>query len=263
MKRAGRVVRLLRSCVPRMRLVWTHCGWWMVCGVRQRVRCFRNMTRTYTMWMCVENTSVSRVSGIGHATGGHNVAAGLYVKVNAQEHYLFKEIYRKHESLNEVIDKMRAIERLYNIPRIENLICDHEGTSVNLVKEAGYNCELTDKREGVASSIEVIRYALANGIIKFNINSLDDPEPLLVGRSRRLTQEVSMIEYKQDDKMTGSKEDDLPSNDFPRHAIDHLRYYSVYNISRTPIEPSLSIPLIIPIRGDSDILFGDNNLSIF
>ena len=161
---------------------------------------------------------------------GNFIAVGLYADTGNGKHYLFKEIYCKGTSLNDVAVQMQKLETKYRIPKISNMFVDHEGTSRNILREHGYTYTLTDKTEGIVASIEDARYALQNGLIYFNRNSLDNPDAQLIGKPRRLTDEIGVIEYKSPDKMTGAKSDDLPDPQYPRHAIDHWRYYIVGNV---------------------------------
>ena len=176
---------------------------------------------------------------------GNYIAVGLYADTGNGKHYLFKEIYYKGTSLNKVAAQMREMETKYRIPKISGMFVDHEGTSRNiLTDDHGYSYTLTDKREGVAASIENVRYALQNGLIYFNRNSLDTPDPQLIGEPRRTTDELGIIEYKPKDKMTGAPSDDLPDKQYPRHGVDHLRYYTVGRVVKRKLPPPIEIPPI-------------------
>ena len=176
---------------------------------------------------------------------GNYIAVGLYADTGNGKHYLFKEIYYKGTSLNKVAAQMREMETKYRIPKISGMFVDHEGTSRNiLTDDHGYSYTLTDKSEGVAASIENVRYALQNGLIYFNRNSLDTPDPQLIGEPRRTTDELGIIEYKPKDKMIGAPSDDLPDKQYPRHGVDHLRYYTVGRVVKRKLPPPIEIPPI-------------------
>ena len=156
--------------------------------------------------------------------GGIN-AIGLYAE-DGGKHYLFKEIYRKGISVQDCIAKMRALESRYRIPKITDCFVDHEIDNRFQMQEAGYPYTLAPKTDK-AGCIEDVRYALANKLIYFNKLSLDEPDLELRGKPQRLTDEIERLAYKDDDKMTGTKSDDLPAKEHPDHAADHLQYYVV------------------------------------
>lgn len=170
--------------------------------------------------------------------GGIN-AIGLYAEYDGK-HYLFKEIYRKGISVQDCIAKMRALESKYNIPKITDCYVDHEIDNRFQMTEAGYPYTLALKWDRVGR-IEDVRYALANQLIYFNINSLDEPDIQLRGKPQRMTDELGSIAYKEDDKMTGTKSDDEPDQKYPDHATDHLEYYTVgCVVTQKPYKPQVS-----------------------
>ena len=157
--------------------------------------------------------------------GGIN-AVGLYADNYNAKHVMFKEIYRKGESVQDILARMNALESRYNIPKISQCFVDHEIDNRFQVRKAGYPYTLAPKREKVGC-IEDVKYALTNNLIVFNENSLDDPDDALIGEKQRYTDEVVSLAYKPDDKKTGSKNDDLPAPKQADHACDHVQYYTV------------------------------------
>ena len=177
--------------------------------------------------------------------GGIN-AIGLYADNYNGKHCLFKEIYRKGITVQDCIAKMRALEARYNVPKITDCFVDHEIDNRLQMRDAGYPYRLASKTEK-AGCIEDVRYALANNLINFNINSLDEPDMELRGKAKRLTDELSSIAYKDQDKMTGKRSDDLPDTKYPDHAADHLQYYTVGCVVRRKINPLLSYKVKKPL----------------
>ena len=164
-------------------------------------------------------------------------AVGLYAEYDGI-HYMFKEIYRKFESVQDILARMKAFETTYHIPDITDTFVDHEIDNRFQVTESGYRYTLAAKREK-AGCIEDVKYALANGLIYFNKHSLDDPDPKLAGKLQRLTHELLALAYKTEDNNTRS--DNLPDTKHPDHACDHLQYYVV----GCAVRPQISYPSIM------------------
>ncbi len=160
-------------------------------------------------------------------------AVGLYAEYDGK-HYLFKEIYRHGESVQQIIGRMKALQQKYHINHITDCYVDHEIDNRYQMEEAGFPYTLPQK-QNKAGGIEDVKYALSNGLIYFNKNSLDEPDTQLLGQAHRLTHEMMSLAYKPEDRMTGAKSDDLPDPKLPDHGCDHLQYYIVMRIPRNEV----------------------------
>ena len=178
---------------------------------------------------------------------GNINAVGLYADNYNGKHCLFKEIYRKGESVQDIIERMRALEKQYHIPKITDVFVDHEIDNRFQMREAGYPYTLAAKTEK-AGCIEDVRYALVNELIYFNKHSLEDPDPKLRGKAQRTTDEISALAYKDEDKMTGTRSDDLPDNKYPDHGGDHLQYYTVGCVVKRKKPDMISFKIKTPSR---------------
>ena len=166
--------------------------------------------------------------------GGIN-AVGLYADNYNGKHCLFKEIYRKDESVQEIIGRMKALEAKYRIPKIYGCYVDHEIDNRYQMEAAGYPYTLALKKNK-AGAIEDVRTALSNVEILVNANSLDDPDTKLLGKPYRMSHEMMALAYKTADRMTGAKSDDLPDPKCADHAADHFQYYVVGCVVRPQID---------------------------
>ena len=156
---------------------------------------------------------------------GNINAVGLYADNYNGKHVMFKEIYRQGESVKDIIARMKAFETKYDIPKITEVLPDHEVDNRHQLVDAGYQYRLPKKYEKVGA-IERVKTAFSDNLIVFNHNSLDHPDTELIGKPQRLTDEILSLAYKPDDRKTGSKDDDLPDKkNCPNHACDHLQYY--------------------------------------
>ena len=164
--------------------------------------------------------------------GGIN-AVGLYADNYNGKHCLFKEIYRKDESVQEIIGRMKALEAKYRIPGITDCFVDHEIDNRHQMREAGYPYTLALKKNK-AGAIEDVKTALSNVQIVINANSLDDPDPQLTINC--LVDELLALAYKPEERRTYSKSDDLPDPKCEDHAADHFQYYVVGCVVRPQID---------------------------
>ena len=151
-------------------------------------------------------------------------STGFYAE-HDNRHIRFKEIYRKGLSINDIILKIRGMQKAYRIPDIECVFADHEHNGRQIMKEAGFSVRNADKSVSVKDGIDIVRHALTNDLIKFNANSLDEPDPHLTINC--LVDELLALAYKPEKRQTGSKADDLPDPECQDHAADDLRYYCV------------------------------------
>ena len=65
-----------------------------------------------------------------------------------------------------------------------------------------------------------------NGTIRFNKNSLIEPDLELVGKPQRLADELAVYAYPPPDKQKGTERDEYPV-DKDNHAMDMMRYLAM------------------------------------
>ena len=147
----------------------------------------------------------------------------------------FKEIYRKGPSINDIVLKIKAMQKKYNIPDIEYVITDHEHNGSTILRDAGFSVKLADKTVSMKDGVDLVRHALTNSMIKFNSNSLDEPCPELGNGINCLSDEFPAFTYKDEDKLRGNRTDDNPDPSCKDHALDDLRYYCVDTMTKTEL----------------------------
>ncbi|MYF53656.1 MAG: hypothetical protein F4039_08980 [Gammaproteobacteria bacterium] len=153
--------------------------------------------------------------------GGIN-ASGIWCQTPDETLHLFKETYRKGESVEDTINRIKAIQKRYNIPAFDYGVIDHEIDTRFQLDKAGLAHKLADK--DIAKGIETCKWAFSNGKVKINRHSLDDPDPTLLDTYQCLKDEIEAYVYLSDDNQTGAKSDNLPDKKCSDHAIDHSRY---------------------------------------
>ena len=146
---------------------------------------------------------------------------------------LFKEIYEHIPLVSEYIVKIKELLSTYDI-QLNYMLVDHDIEHMNQLIEAGFDPVLADKT--VLDGIESVKNRLKNGLIRFNVHSLDNVDESLTGVPNRLTQEINRFAYPQG----GAGRGDLPDKDSIDHAMDHMRYTSQYvsGFSNEPIRLS-------------------------
>ena len=156
---------------------------------------------------------------------GNNSSVGYYAET-PDYHIRFKEIVRQGDGINTTAEKMKALEKKYNIPEVQCIYADHEHNGRDVLStDFGYHVIPTNKQISVKDGIDIVRQILVDKRLVFNANSLDDPDPQLninCGADAMLA-----LHYKTPEKMTGSKQDDLPDPKCFDHPTDEIRYYCV------------------------------------
>lgn len=167
---------------------------------------------------------------------GNIGSTGFYAE-SGDQHIRFKEIYRQGLSINDIVAKIEVIQQKYRIPEIECVFADHEHNGRQVMREAGFNVRNADKTISKKDRIDIVRNALVNERIKFNSNSLDEPDPKLAINC--LVDELLALAYKPEERQTGSKNDDLPDPECQDHAADDLEYYCVGTMTALELPPFL------------------------
>ena len=162
-------------------------------------------------------------------------ATGIYVVDPNGFHYMFKEIYRKDETAQQIVARIKKMVEVYHIPSFQTGVSDHEKQPRRELQQAGFPCTPA-KKVSKANQIQNLQWALANGKIKFNKYSLDDPDPELSGQINCATDEFQSLMLKDSDKFTGTDADDLPEKGQQDHGCDQTQYYCSTNISRETID---------------------------
>ena len=165
-------------------------------------------------------------------------STSFYAKTD-DRHIRFKEIYRKGISINEIVEKIKGMQEKYNIPDIECIHADHEHNGRAVLQEAGFHVIPADKTVSIKDGIEIMRHAFTNDRLILNKNSLDEPDQTLAINCG--ADELLALSYKPEDKMTGSKSDDLPDPKCQDHAVDEKRYHCVAEMAR----PTIDLPAIL------------------
>ena len=146
------------------------------------------------------------------------MAMGLWAyNQDTNELTLFKEIYEQIDLVSEYITKIKELLDTYKID-LDVMLVDHDIEHMNQLIEAGFEPILADKAR--LDGIEAVKNRLKNGLIHFNVNSLDNKDESLTGVPHRLTQEITRFAYPQG----GAGKGDLPDKDSIDHAMDHMRY---------------------------------------
>ena len=158
------------------------------------------------------------------ADWGRINAVGVYVGEPNGQHFLFKEIYRKDESAEEIADRLTGLVNKYRLPKFSSGTTDHESNGRRAFINAGFPVLPVNKSKGLASRIEAVKSALKHEKIKFNTDSLEEPDPKL-DEFQRLIDELPALHYKDEDRQTGGRGDNLPDPQCEDHACDHLQYH--------------------------------------
>ena len=177
----------------------------------------------------IPDTATWRLS----ADHGTIASVGVYAET-PEKHIRFKEVYRQGLSPNVIVEKIRAIQKEFHIPEIEYVIADHEHSARSIFREAGFHVILADKSVSLKDGIDIVRSAFINERVLINKDSLFHPDPYL--EIKCLIDELLALAYKSQEKMTGSKADNLPDPMCEDHAADDFRYYCVDRFTGTAID---------------------------
>ena len=159
-------------------------------------------------------------------------SVGLWGTENGT-HTLFKEIYQTQLTIDDLLAKMEKMLIKYRIPSIISVFPDHDAEHNERLKRAGYNVTLPNKE--ILPGIDLVKKHLADGTIKFNVNSLIEADPELEGEPQRVTDELLLYAYPLPDERKGTEKDDYPI-DKNNHGCDMTRYFAVGK------EESLELP---------------------
>ena len=150
-------------------------------------------------------------------------AVGIYAR-SGNKTILFKEIYRKGVAVPHICEMINALKATYTIPDFTSGVGDHEFNGKQIMIDAGLPIKPANKKVSVKDGIELVRKKLINEELILNKNSLDEPDPQLIGGIHRTSDELVSLHYKDEGKQTGSSRDDLPDPECPDHGADHVRY---------------------------------------
>ena len=156
-------------------------------------------------------------------------AVGVYSRHDGKS-ILFKEIYRKDESVNVICERINDIKTKYKIDKFKSGVGDHEFNGKQIMKDAGLPIKPANKTVSVKDGIELVRKEFDNNTLIINKHSLEDPDPKLTDGINCSVDELMALRYKEEAKMTGSRTDDLPDQSCKDHAADHIRYHIVDSV---------------------------------
>lgn len=163
---------------------------------------------------------------------GNITAVGLLASCGGK-HFVFKEYYKKDNSVSRVLDYFDYWFQNYNLRKsdIYKVITDVDVGNRTHLREAGYSPVLADKTISIPEGIQVIQKSFANDELIINQNSLDHPDPRLKGTYDCLVAELPAIHYLPEDQQSGLPKDNKPDKDCVNHAADWLRYGMVDTVS--------------------------------
>ena len=150
-------------------------------------------------------------------------SVGLWAVENGT-HTLFKEIYQTMLTIDDLLAKMDRMLSENRIPAVENVFVDHAAEHNERLERAGYGVTLAIK--DILPGIDVVKKHLENGTIRFNVNSLIEADPELVGRPQRVTDEFAVYAHLPPDQRKGSDKDEYPI-DKDNHGCDMTRYFAM------------------------------------
>ena len=154
---------------------------------------------------------------------GRTNAVGIYAKT-ADKLIMFKEIYRKDTSVPEIVGMTKGIQERYSIPKFAFGVGDHEFNGKKIMQDAGLPIKPANKKVSVKDGIELGKNAFANDDVVINTNSLESPDPKLVGEINCLVDEFAALHYLDEDSQRGNSRDDLPDPQCADHSADQFRY---------------------------------------
>ena len=166
-------------------------------------------------------------------------AVGIYA-VTDDKTILFKEIYRKDVAVPEICERINGLKETYAIPKFDDGVGDHEFNGKQIMRDAGLPIRPADKTVSVQDGIELVKKAFTNEELIFNRNSLDEPDPELQGGIHCTADEILSLHYKDEEKQTGSRNDNLPDPECPDHGADHVRYRVVDQV----VKPEMYKPRV-------------------
>ena len=142
----------------------------------------------------IDRNDISEYATWRLSTDFGNISSTGFYAEHDNKHIRFKEIYRQGLSINDIILKIKAMQETYRIPETECVFADHEHNGRKIMQEAGFNVRIADKSVSLKDGIDMVRHALVNDSIKFNSNSLDEPDPHLTINC--LVDELLALAYK-------------------------------------------------------------------
>ena len=159
-------------------------------------------------------------------------ACGFFAQTPDGVHHHFKEIYRTQINLDDFINRIRKVQRDFDLNDIQMAFADHDAEHNDRMRLEGF--PIVEAEKEVLPGIELMKSHLENGTIKFNKFSMtywkdesgheEGPDEGLFGLPKCLRDELVAYAYIPPNKRTFTDKDEYPIPKY-NHGCDYTRYY--------------------------------------